>query len=96
MDAALQIDEDAPIEGQITQTVDRLDALSLPSMNLVVVLPGLATAAACLLAELHGRLGHFPAIARLQRQPGPVVAYEVVEVIDLQSARQQARTRRRS
>lgn len=78
LEVAFQVDEDASLAGEVTDVVDRLGAYDLSSLNLVVVLPGLAVAAACLLAELHGRLGHFPAIVRLQRMAGPVVIYEVV------------------
>jgi len=34
---------------------------------LLVNLPSLNYAAACMLAELHGRMGHFPAIVRLRK-----------------------------
>lgn len=37
------------------------DAL-LKGAQLEVILPGLAHAAACVLAELHGQLGHWPSI----------------------------------
>jgi hypothetical protein len=62
---------------------------------LLVNLPGFAPAAACLLAELHGRIGHFPAIVRLK----PVLnttptEYEVAEIVNLQTLREQARLRR--
>lgn len=96
LDVTLQIDENEPLAGQVVKALECLDGLSLEELTLVIVLPGLSTAAACLLAELHGRLGHFPAVARLQRKQGPVVVYEVAGIIDLQSVRQEARTKRRA
>lgn len=62
---------------------------------LLVNLPGYAPAAACLLAELHGRMGHFPAIVRLRPLAGSTpTGYEVAEIINLQVLRDQARKRR--
>jgi len=62
---------------------------------LLVNLPGLAPAAACLLAEIHARSGHFPAIVRIREVAGSIpTSYEVAEVIDLQAIREEARKRR--
>lgn len=47
-----------------------------------------------LLAELHGRIGHFPTLIRLRPKPGPVTMYEVAELLNLQTIRETARTRR--
>jgi hypothetical protein len=61
----------------------------------IVVLPSLNYAAGVLLAELHGRMGHFPAIVRLRTVSGLLVTeYEVAEVINLEAVRQESRTRR--
>ncbi|XWX03073.1 CRISPR-associated protein Csx15 [Aggregatilineales bacterium SYSU G02658] len=61
----------------------------------LVMLPSLNYAAGVVLAELHGRMGHFPAIVRLRSVPGLVLTeYEVAEIINLESVRQQARTKR--
>src|SRR5205814_2912181 len=56
--------------------------------------PGYAPAAFVLLAELHGRIGHFPSLIRLRPKSGPVTAYEVAELLNLQAIREQARMRR--
>lgn len=62
---------------------------------LVVNLPGYAPAAGCLLAEIHGRSGHFPALLRIGPVAGSVpTSYEVSEVINMQQVREQARSRR--
>jgi len=59
------------------------------------VLPSLNYAAAVLLAELHGRMGHFPAILRLRPIAGALVTeYDVAEIINLEAVRAEARTRR--
>ena len=56
--------------------------------------PGFAPGALCLLSELHGRMGHFPARVRLRPRPhcNPVV-YAVAELINLQALRDAARGR---
>ncbi len=53
-----------------------------------------APGALCLLSELHGRIGHFPALVRLRPCPhcNPVV-YAVAELINLQALRDAARGR---
>lgn len=62
---------------------------------IVVHLPGLASLAAAVLAELHGRMGHFPAILRLRPEiQGVVTTFVVAEIINLQELRDDARTRR--
>lgn len=60
----------------------------------LVILPGHSAIAAALLAVLHGRLGHFPAVVRLARAPGPVTRFAVVEIINLQELREDSRLRR--
>jgi len=62
---------------------------------LLVVLPSLNFIAAALLAELHGRMGYFPPIVRT-RPVADVLPrrYEVAEILDLQSIREQARKQR--
>ena len=56
--------------------------------------PGYAPAAFVLLAELHGRIGHFPVLVRLRPKPGQLTTYEVAELINLQAIREDARRRR--
>jgi predicted nucleotidyltransferase len=58
---------------------------------LVVVPPALNFITAVLLAELHGRMGYFPAIVRLRPVPESVPPrFEVAEVINLQAVREAA------
>lgn len=62
---------------------------------LLVVLPSFNIAAAGLLAELHGRMGHFPPVVCLRPVEGTLVPkYEVAEIVNLQAIRLQARMRR--
>ena len=64
-------------------------------MPLVVNLPGYAPAVAVLLAELHGRMGYFPAIVRVRPVGGAVPPrFEVGEVLNLQAIRVEARKQR--
>lgn len=47
------------------------------------------------LAELHGRIGHFPVLIRLRPVADSVpTRYEVAELLNLQAIREQARYRR--
>lgn len=84
----------------VPQMVKLLDALEIASERWqteawLVSLPSLNYIAAITLAELHGRMGHFPAIVRLRPVPDVLVTeYEVAEIINLEQVRQQARTRR--
>ena len=62
---------------------------------IVAILPSLNYSAAALLAELHGRTGHFPTIVRLRPAPDSLVPrFDVAEIINLQSVREEARTKR--
>jgi hypothetical protein len=92
----VQIDQDEPLGPQITAIVDASGVTSeeWQTRPLLINPPGYAPAAFVLLAELHGRIGHFPALIRIRPKPGPVTAYEVAELLNLQSVREAARKRR--
>ncbi len=93
----VQFDPQAPLHAQILAVVDRLalDATTWQTVPIVVNLPGHAVAAGTLLAELHGRMGHFPAILRIRPVADRAVTqYEIAEVLNLQAIRERARTRR--
>jgi hypothetical protein len=67
----------------------------LQSEAILVNLPAHNVIAALLLAELHGRMGHFPAILRLRPVTGVAsTTYEVAEILNLQAARDAARHQR--
>jgi hypothetical protein len=92
----VQINQEEPLEPQITSIVDatNLSSEEWQTRPLLINPPGYAPAAFVLLAELHGRIGHFPSLVRLRPKPGPVTTYEVAELLNLQSIREAARRRR--
>jgi hypothetical protein len=92
----VQINQEEPLEPQITAIIDAtgLSSEQWQTLPLLINPPGYAPAAFVLLAELHGRIGHFPSLLRLRPLPGPVTSYEVAEVLNLQSIREAARKRR--
>ncbi len=95
---AVQIDQAQPLAEQISALVDAagLAPDDWQTTPLLINLPGFAPAAAALLAELHGRIGFFPSIVRLRPVAGSLpTAYEVAELLNLQTLREQARLRRR-
>ncbi len=95
-DIPVQINQEEPFEPQIVSIVDAsgLSSEDWQTLPLLINPPGYAPAAFVLLAELHGRIGHFPSLIRLRPKPGPVTSYEVAELLNLQSIREAARRRR--
>lgn len=92
----MQIDQDESLAPQVAAIVDASGVTpeEWQTRPLLINPPGYAPAAFVLLAELHGRIGHFPALIRVRPKPGPVTAYEVVELLNLQAVREAARKRR--
>ena len=92
----VQINQAESLEAQITTIVDAagLSSEEWQTLPLLINPPGYAPAAFVLLAELHGRIGHFPTVIRLRPKPGPVTSYEVTELLNLQTIREEARKRR--
>lgn len=92
----VQIDQTEPLEPQITAIVDvvGLSSEEWQTLPLLINPPGYAPAAFILLADLHGRIGHFPSLIRLRPRSGPVTTYEVAELLNLQTIREAARKRR--
>jgi hypothetical protein len=97
IDVRVQFDLEQPF---VAQVVAMFDGLGITSERWqgeawLVALPSLNYIAALVLAELHGRMGHFPAILRLRPVPGALVTeYEVAEIVNLEQVRQAARARR--
>ncbi len=58
---------------------------------IVVCPPGLAAATAVLMAELHGRMGHFPSVVVMRPVRGAAVVFEIGEVINLHAVRTEGR-----
>src|SRR6266852_4605401 len=92
----VQIDQAEPLDPQITAIVDAvgLSSEEWQTRPLLINPPGYAPAAFVLLAELHGRIGHFPSLIRLRPKHEAVTTYEVAELLNLQTVRDAARTRR--
>jgi hypothetical protein len=92
----VQIEQAEPLGPQIVGIVEAagLSSQEWQTRSLLINPPGYAPAAFMLLAELHGRIGHFPSLVRLRPRPGAVTSYEVAELLNLQSVRDQARRRR--
>lgn len=92
-----QFDEQAPFLPQVQDMLAKIDLSpeAWQSEPILVVLPSLNFITALLLAELHGRMGYFPPVVRTRpladRLPRQ---YEVAEILDLQSVREEARKRR--
>jgi hypothetical protein len=84
------------VESQAAEIVDRagLRAEEWESGGVVVNLPSLTLAAAGILAEVHGRSGHFPSVLRLRLTEGAVAEYDVAGIVNLQQLRDAARRRR--
>lgn len=96
-DIKSQFDLNQPFAAQAVSLVDGLNIspADWQGQAWLIVLPSLNFICAVLLAELHGRMGHFPAIVRLKPVPGALVTeYEAAEIINLEAVRQTARSRR--
>lgn len=92
----VQIDQAQPLEPQMRAIVESVGISSQEwqTRQFLINPPGYAPAAFVLLAELHGRIGHFPTLVRLRPRPGAVTTYEVAELLNLQTIREDARTHR--
>ncbi len=92
----VQIDHTEPLGPQITCIVNTigLSCEEWQTQPLLINPPGYAQAAFVLLAEIHGRIGHFPTVVRLRPKNGFITSYEVVELLNLQTVRESARTLR--
>lgn len=96
---ATHIDREHPLSEAVRALVTQvpLDSHDWQTRPFAVILPGLSVLAACLLAELHGRCGHFPAVINLRpaadSDPGLTV-FEVAELVNLQTIRDDSRRQR--
>ena len=95
-DVSVQFDDSLPYGPQAEALADGagLSASDWQTRPLLLVLPGHSLIAATLMAVLHGRTGHFPAVLRLRRAPGPVVRFTAAEVVGLQDLRERSRLAR--
>ena len=89
--------QEDPFGPQVVAAVDAagLTGEEWQTLPLVVVPPALAPIACACLAELHGRMGHFPPIVRLRPRPDATPpVFDLAEVVNLQQLREAARQRR--
>lgn len=89
---------DQPFAPQVQEALEELGLSpeQWQSERIVLSLPTLHVAAAVMLAALHGRIGHFPAIVRLRPVDTPAgTSFELAEVIPLDDVRRNARLCRR-
>ncbi len=91
-----QIDPEKPLMPQIAELVDRvgLSAEEWQTLPILVNPPALSYSTAALIAELHGRMGYFPPIVRLKPLSSVPPQFTVAEILDLQTARDEARRKR--
>jgi hypothetical protein len=97
IDAPARFDHAQPFGAQVTALVEGLglSAAEWQTLPLLVNPPSLHVIAVTVLAELHGRMGYFPAVVRLRPVAGSTPPrFEVAEIINLQAVRDAARSRR--
>ncbi len=92
-----QSDRQRPLAEVAAELVDaaQLDSTAWQTQPLIINPPWLAPLTIVLLAEIHGRMGHFPTILNIRPVPDALpTRYELGEIINLDRIREQARTRR--
>jgi hypothetical protein len=92
-----QVDTQAELVPQVAALADAcgLSPAEWQQASILVLPPSLNFVAVTLLAELHGRMGYFPAHLRMRPVEGSLPPrFEVAEVINLQAVREQARKKR--
>ncbi|MEA3351689.1 MAG: CRISPR-associated protein Csx15 [Chloroflexota bacterium] len=97
IDIPAKFDNDKPYPEQVRSLLDPLGIESKQWQTVPIVInpPSYNFAAVTLLAELHGRTGHFLPVIRIRPVPDSTpVRYEIAEIIDLHNVRNQARQKR--
>jgi hypothetical protein len=92
-----QVDARQPLAAQAAALADQcgLSPAEWQTLPLLVNPPALNFSAVALLAELHGRLGYFPAVVRTRPVEDSLPPrYEVAEIVNLQALRDAARQKR--
>ena len=90
---AVRINQAEALEPQIHRIIEDagLSSEEWQTRPILINPPGYAPAAFVLLAELHGRMGHFPTLVRLRPLQGIITTYEVAELLNLQTIREISR-----
>ena len=91
----VQFIDDRPLTEQVVDLLDNagLTMEERTSLHFIINPPGRASAASAVLAEMHGRCGHFPHVSRMTPSPEDRSVYSVVEIVMLQNIRDTARAR---
>lgn len=92
-----QFSQEQTFPNQIRELVDSINFSSEQWQTLSILInpPSYNFAALTLLAELHGRMGYFPAIIRIRPISNCTpLRYEIAEIINLQTVRDRARENR--
>lgn len=92
-----QLDNGRSFAQQVAAEVDviGLSAQEWQTLPLLINPPAFAPITAVLIAELHGRMGYFPTLIRIRPVTGTTPSqFEVAELLNLQTIRDQARRRR--
>ena len=97
IECPVQLDTQQPFAPQVAALMEAvgLSPREWQTLPLLVNLPSLNYVAAIVLSMIHGRTGYFPAMLRLR----PIAdvtppTFEVAEIVNLQAARDAARTSR--
>jgi len=97
IDVPAQVDLQRSLADQVRELIDSIGLTPdrWQTEPLLVKLPSLEVIAGCVLAELHGRMGYFPPMMRLRPVSDSLPPrFEVAEIINLQTVREDARLRR--
>lgn len=97
LDIPTHFDPEQPFAPQVMALVEGIELTPTEWQTLPILInpPSLNVITATLLAELHGRMGYFPAMLRLRPVAGSLPPrFEVAEIINLQAVREGARTTR--
>lgn len=94
---SVQVDRARPVAEVVVDLADAtgLTRLEWQTVPFILNPPALAPVALALIAEMHGRCGHFPAIINIRPTPGAQAPqYEVAEIVNMQAIRDMARSQR--
>ena len=97
IDQPVQFDNQRQFSEQVNKLLKDLPISSrkLQTEAIIINPPALNFITALLLAELHGRMGYFPAILRLRPVDGSLpTRYETAEILNLQAVRDESRKQR--
>lgn len=92
-----QFDNQRPFSPQLERLMAQIPVPTavLQTEPILVNLPSLKYIAALVLTDLHGRMGYFPPILRMRPMVNSIPPrFEVAEIIDLQTVRDTARSKR--